>query len=203
MIHGTLIEIFKGWQEKIARPIVVNLATALILFLASLSFQPVRTWFFPPKTISIYPLICTAEPHVSNDDNHKLIVDFFIINRTGKPYTREDLVNLLQTNNPDRSSNPSPDIELKYWRSYGKFEKVYVDEEFNDQKGVLEAGQESDRVMLKVININERAIMKVTLVVDGIPDLKKTSISRMNKEAVPFLYEDYEDACYMRNKRSK
>jgi hypothetical protein len=192
--------VFKDWQEKIARPIFINLTTAFLLFLASLSFAPVRTWFFPPKIIRDYPLISTAEPHVSNADN-KLIVDFFIINRTDHAYTRDELAGFLRSNNPDAHSRSSPDIELKYWRNVGKIEEVYVDKEFNDQKGILDIDFQkgSDKIVIKVVNIKERAVMKVSILIVGLPELKYTSISRMSKDAVPFLYEDYQDACYVRN----
>lgn len=192
--------VFKDWQEKIARPIFVSVTTALILFLASLSFTPVRAWLFPSKPFADYPLISTAEPHVSKADN-KLIVDFFIINRTDKAYTHEELVTFLQLRNAVTGAKSSPDIELKYWRKEGKFAEVVVDQEFNDQKGNLDITFQpgSDKVLIKVVNIKERAVMKVSILIDGLPELKHTTTTRMTKDAVPFLYENYQDACYMRD----
>jgi hypothetical protein len=194
--------VFKDWQDKIVRPVLVNLTTAFLLFLASLSFAPVRSWLFPAETIRDYPLISTAEPSVSKADN-RLIVEFFVINRTDHPYTREELVRFLHSNNPDARSKPSPDIELAYWRKVGKIEDVFVDKEFNDQKGTLDVVFQpgSDRIVIKVVNIKARAVMKVSVVIVGLPEVGSASISRMAKDAVPLLYEDYQDACYMRDSK--
>ncbi len=192
--------VFTDWPEKIARPIFVSLSTALLIFLGSLSFAPVRAWLFPPERIGDYPLISTAEPHVAKEGK-KLIVDFFIINRTKDAYTREQLARLLQSRNTGSGSKPSPDIALKYWRKEGKIENVFLEQEFNDQKGQLDIAFQpgSDTVSIKIVDIAERAVMKVSIVIVGLPEIEHGTVTRMTKSAVPLLYEDYQDACYTRH----
>jgi hypothetical protein len=198
------VRLFTKWKESWFYPVLVNLSTALILFLVMLTFKPVRYWLFPPETIQNYPLISTAEPYV-NDSKDKLIIDYFIINRTGKEYTREDLVSLLELHNPNPDLSPSPDIELRYNRfagqdPIGRIDSVYVDSAFNDTKGNLtaEVDKESNTVRIKIDYIAPRAVLKVNIVVADLPDLDVIDIKRTDKITVPLDYHRYQDACYTR-----
>lgn len=185
----------RNWQEKLLVPVLVNLTTASLLFATSLVFRPVRQWLFPPERTLEYPLICTAEPYVT-DSGEKLTVDFFIINRTGEEYIREQLVQFLKTQNPDPQSSPSPDIRLNYYRKVGNIESATADTEFNDDKGDLRVSLDkvSNQIQIIVRKIQLRAVLKVNIVVAGLPDVR--GVNRMTKQQIPFHYEAYQDACY-------
>ncbi len=194
------MNIFRDW-ENITSPILVNLFTAFVLFLVGLFFPPIRNFFFPNE-IKEYPLFCIAEAYVKQPD-HKLIVEFFIINRTEEILSRQRLIELLQDYNPDPSTPVSPDIELRFNQRQhgGKLGKPYLEEDFNDKKGDVRL----DTQQLNVVNITidkivERAIMKVSIPIIDIPELAEVAedIDRTTKVAIPFNYRDYEEGCYKR-----
>jgi len=203
-VRESLRRLFDNWEKEIARPIVVSIATALVLFLASLSLSPVRQALFPPKVVPDYPVFCTAEPHVSSDHS-KLMVDFFVVNTSGQEYAREDLVNLLRTHHPDSRAPVSPDIELAYSRTVaeqqvGRVEAAYGDKAFNRGKGTLVVEHSEREVFIRIENIAPRAVMKIVIVVAGLPALESpgADIGRTTKSAVPLAFRQYEQACYQR-----
>lgn len=185
------------------RPVLVSLCTALLLFTASLTFSPVRRFFFPP-VIQEYPLLCTFEPYVSSSRD-KLLVDVFILNRTGGPHTREALQQFLENKDPSRDKSLSPDILLRYRRfvgptQVGEIEGAYPDKEFNEGKGELEVFSRRDSVEIRVTRIIKHALLKATVTV-AVPDLKDIAhtIDRSTKELfLPLAYMQYEQACYQR-----
>ncbi len=194
----------EDWNKWLLRPLVAKLLTGFVIFLISLAFAPVRHLLFPPSVIKEYPLICTAEPYVL-DESGTLGVDLFIINRTGKEYSREDLFLFLESNKRDPESELSPDIELKYSRRadgdfIGRVENVHEDKEFNRGKGNLEYffDEERNSIHVRLNEIKARAVMKVTIIVVELPDLDPKYITRMTKIAIPFDYRDYEASCYTR-----
>jgi hypothetical protein len=174
--------------------VIASLTTALVIFLASLFFKPVREWLFPPAVANDYPLICAAEP-VVDEASQKLKVEFFIINRTGKEYVREDLARILSSNTAQEGAASTPEILLTYSRNVGTIGTVHVDENFNKDKGRLSIFTPDKAIQIVVNQIKARAIMRVDIMIDNLPDLG--AISRMTTAAVPFA-RDYLDACYTR-----
>jgi hypothetical protein len=195
-------KLFENWEQQILRPIINSLLTALLLLASSLLFKPVRTFLFPSPEVKEYPLHCTAEPYL-DPSGKRLLVDFFIINRTGKDYSREDLESILRANNPDPSAALSPDIVLKYsnlvnGRPIGSIEEVLEDADFNRDKGEIVLDHRADLASLRINSIAERAVMKVTLRIVGLPDLQNSGVSRMAKNLVPVDFRPYEAGCYTR-----
>ncbi len=195
---------FREWRKSIAVPVVINVTTALVLFLAALMFKPVRHWLFPPETIAAYPLLCTAEPF-AKPGSGVLHVEFFIINRTRDTYSREDLARFLATHNPDPSVTPSPDITLTYWRlvdgrPVGRIGRPSLDRDFNYGKGEVSAvvDEKLNRVKISVGHINPRAIIKVSIPIHDLPDLADMDIRRTDKAMIPLEFHDYEQGCYGR-----
>jgi hypothetical protein len=196
--------LFENWEQQMLRPVLVSLCTALLLFTASLTFAPVRRFFFP-SVIQEYPLVCTVEPYVSRS-REKLLVDVFILNRTDDPRTREALQTFLRNNDPGSDKSLSPDILLTYRRfigptQVGEIEDAYPDKEFNDGKGELDVISRRDSVEIRVKKIIGHALLKATVVVAGIPDLKDIAhtIDRSTKDLfVPLAYKKYEEGCYQR-----
>lgn len=195
-------KLFENWEQQILRPIINSLMAALLLFASSLLFKPVRTFLFPSPEVKEYPLHCTAEPYL-DPSGQFLLVDFFIINRTGKEYSREDLENILRANNPDPSIVMSPDIVLKYsnlvnGRPIGRIEEVLENSDFNHDKGEIVLNHRADLASLRINSIAERAVIKVTLKIAGLPDLQNAGVSRMAKNLVPVNFRPYEAGCYTR-----
>ena len=171
--------------------VAANLLVAFILFAASLMFKPIRAWLFPPESRD-YPIICSAEPVV---EDQKLTIDFFVINRTGREYTGEELSRLLRAGAADPGSTSSPEIVLRYNRSIGKVASAHEDTDFNRDKGLMNVSTKDNDVWISVQQIKPRAIMRIAIEIADLPDLRATS--RMATGAVPFK-TDYQDACYRR-----
>lgn len=192
---AVLTRTFESWETTILRPVVTSLTTAGILFLAALLNTQFRHLVFPPATVRDYPLICRAEPYMSASGT--LAIDFFIINRSDKEYSREELARLLRETQADPSRSPTPTIVLVYRRDVGEVTAVETDPEFNRGKGELNvslAGNGSD-VRIDVNRIAARALMKVVVLTRGLED---RPTNRMTPVAVPFDFRPYQDACYGR-----
>lgn len=197
-VLGRLCE---NWEQQILRPVTTSLLTALILFAASLTFRPVRAFLFPPRVVTEYPLICTAEPYL-DQAKKQVLVDFFIVNRTGNLYSREELSALLHAHSQDQTAQPSPDIHLRHARyvdgkPIGRIENVLLDKEFNRGKGALRIDRDGDFLSILVDSIEQRAIMKVTFVLEPF-NVDPSVVLRTAKVIVPFDFRQYEDACYTR-----
>ncbi len=195
-------KLFQNWEQQILRPVLTSLLTALILFAGSLLFKPIRTFLFPSQEVKEYPLYCTAEPYLE-PSGKDLLVDFFIINRTNEEYSREKLDSILRSGSHDSDIVLSPDIRLKYSRRVdghpiGKVEEALLDKEFNLNKGELDIDRRDDLVSIKVNRVAERAVMKVTIRVTGLPDLQNSAVTRMAKGLVPLDFRRYQDGCYTR-----
>jgi len=175
--------------------------TALILFSASLIFAPVRHLFFP-SVIDSYPLICRAEATV-DAPRRNLVVEFYIINRRKDAYTNETLTDFLQQNNSDTQSVISPNIELKMSREVGRIESASADTEFNRSKGELNVSHKERSATISIDKIEPRAILRVLVVVADLPELRASPqadqyVTRVDKNAVPLVFDQYLDACYTR-----
>lgn len=189
-------KLFENWEKNILRPIVVSVTTALVLFLASLTFTPVRSFLF--GGLQDYPIYCVAEPYRHRMNPTTLIIDFFVINRTSSEYTAENLMTFLRTRHAEGAS---PDIDLIYRRTgkrgdIGRVFSVTIDPDFNSGKGDIRGEFTGNDVRIRIDHIEARAVMKVTIVVANLPNLE--GISRTAKGAVPFDIDKYEIACHNR-----
>jgi hypothetical protein len=194
-VKAALSRAFDNWETTILRQVVTNLSTASIVFLVALLNTQFRNLVFPPEVAKDYPLICRAEPYVAGSG--ELAVDFFIINRSANEFARDDLARFLRGQPTDSSRAPTPSIGLIYWREQGKIAAAESDREFNMGKGDLNVSVASDgrKVTIEVQRIVGRAVMKVVIETSGL-DLKP--VNRMSPVAVPFQFQQYQDACYGR-----
>jgi hypothetical protein len=184
---------FKNWPADILRPVVTNLSTAAILFLIALLNGPFYNLVFPGDVIREYPLICRAEPYLT--DSGEFAVDFFIINRYDDDFTREKLVTFLKSQTRDSSTSPSPEIQLDFTQGFGRIASATEDGHFNSGKGELRVSANERRVTIDVQQIAARALMKVVIIVK---DVAGKPINRMTGAAVPLNFRPYLDACYSR-----
>jgi hypothetical protein len=190
----------KAYRRWFLRPVAVNLSTALVLFLSSLLFAPVRHWLFPPEIVETYPLICVVEPYL-HESTKQLAVDVYVVNRRAKRYTREDLQAFLRDHYPQHTPEEvRPDFETRYMRGVGDLVKVERNKQFNRDKGELrihEDKKDSRNIRIEVWEIEPRAIMKVTMLFEGIlknyPAKYKQpgGFSRAATTLIPFRYRSY------------
>jgi hypothetical protein len=185
---------FTAWRNALPG-VAANLTTAFLVFLASLTFSPVRQWLFG-STVATYPLICAAEP-LADATGTKRIVELYIINRTEDEYTREQLQSVLSDALKGSGTSGTPSFSLPYTRGVGTIESAVPDAEFNKSKGELQVVNRGTRVDVNVQSIGSRAILRVLITVAGLPD--KQPVERIAKSAVPFAFGQLQDACYGRN----
>jgi hypothetical protein len=188
----TFATFLKEWRDELPG-VAATLTSAAIVFLVSLAFKPVRSWLFPSDVINAYPVICTAEPRISGKN---LIVEFFVINQTGEEYRDTKLSDFLKQHNRDGDSEPDPAITLPVRRDGATITDAYGDSDLNKDKGELLVTHTADRATIWIRHIQPRAVLRVFVVVSGLP--LSGDISRMAKSAVPVAYEAYQDACYTR-----
>ncbi|HXD21528.1 MAG TPA: hypothetical protein VN654_31195 [Vicinamibacterales bacterium] len=188
--RATVGRLFKNWEREIARPILVTLLTAMLLFVCSLAFRPVRSFLFPID--SGYPLWCTAEAYAKTADPD-LHVDVYVINRTDEAFTRDKLLERL-----DQRAGASPDITSQFVRGEGTIATALPDSEFNRDKGSLSVMHHDRTLTIGVDQIQPHAILKVTAVVTGLPERPGVEITRGMATAIPFDMSPYQLACYSR-----
>lgn len=181
-----------AWRDQLPG-VAASLTTALILFAASLSFAPVRHWLFA-RDVATYPLICTADPVAG--PNGRRIVEFYIINRSRDNFSGEQLQQALDTALTGSGATASATIRLPFDGTVGRIERVVADEAFNRGKGELVAAIDGQSVRIRIGEIHGGAILRVFIVVAGLPDIGP--IPRDAKIAVPFNYLAMQESCYTR-----
>ncbi|BCO08856.1 hypothetical protein GF1_12320 [Desulfolithobacter dissulfuricans] len=192
-----LRSLFDKWPQNILRPVAVNVLSAVVLFLLAVSLKPLVFSLFQGPQLPEYPLFCTAEPYLGSG-NREMNIDFFIINRTGEPRTREQLIRDLRALNPDADRTLSPDIELELNRE-GEVQ-VLQDKDFNSGKGRLRVVRDPEGQKIKIIvdRIEPRAILKVVIRVSGVRFVSRKLNRGVKGEVGRVLrnYEQFQDSCY-------
>ncbi len=192
-----LKSLFENWPQNLLRPVFVNVLTAIILFLLAVSFKPLIFKLFRSPKIPEYPLFCTAEPY-RDDTANQMKIDFFIINRTDKSRTRQQLVGDLKALNPSTDRVLSPDIKLKVAKE-GEIH-VAADEDFNRGKGRLRVlyAPKTRKITIVVERIEPRALLKVAMRVSKLRFVSRNLDRGTKGEVVRILrnYEQYQDGCY-------
>jgi hypothetical protein len=192
-----LKDLSANWPQNLLRPLVVNVLTAVILFVLALSFKPLILDLFRSPDIPEYPLICTAEPHKGANEK-EMKIDFFVINRTGDSYSREDLISELKALNPEPDRTLSPDIKLEL-TDEGEIHAT-TDEDFNQGKGELRVlhDPETRRLTVIVDRIERRAILKAVIRVSKLRFVSQHLTRGTKGEVLRILtnYEQYQDRCY-------
>jgi len=193
-IRGRAQRLLKDWEKEIARPILVTSLTALLLFLCSLAFRPVRGFLFPVD--EGYPIWCAVEAYATETDD-ELSIDVWVINRSDDDQTGDELQERLG----DRLSGAaaSPDLLLEFRRTQqGRIVRASEDGAFNRGKGRL-AVDFADRAMtVRIEEIGGWAILKATASVADYPGLPGLDIPRGATVRVPFDVSTYHTACYSR-----
>jgi hypothetical protein len=181
----------RGWRAEWPK-IAASLTTALILFLASLAFAPVRQWLVPSKDRD-YPLFCTAE-QVADLAGKRMLVRFYIVNRTDETLTDAKLGARLAEIDQRTGARSTAAITLKLWRDDGQIVGAGPDRDFNGDKGDLAILPIARGVAVTVRRIEPRAILRVTIPIAGLPDLQAEPLSA--RGVIPLNIGDYAEACY-------
>jgi hypothetical protein len=176
---------FSGWEakEKIARPVVVNLTTALLVFLAALPFKTTIQGFFnPSRPITSYPLYCHMEPYQEGDN---VAVDLFVINESDDSLSDLKLLEFVQQHSPDRSNPLTHKIEIRIKPGFeSKIESVTNDVIYNEQGKIGKASAEKKTDQDWILTIDEirrRAMLKVKILTTD----EKTITSRADYGSLP------------------
>src|SRR5207244_2223761 len=133
-----LTNLFRGWEakEKIVRPVIVNLTTASVVFLAAVLFKdPLYRYFIWQPNLD-WPIYCVLEPHVNLDPRNRVSVDLFVINTEANNYSSQQLVDLAdQQSKKGRSVSSIIRIVANQGFPADTIENVFPDDEFNIGKG--------------------------------------------------------------------
>ena len=129
--------LFTGWEarEKIFRPVIVNLLTASIIFLAVVIFKDNLYDYFAPHSQSHdWPIYCVVEPEVGDDKPVK--AELFVINLTNTRYAAYELDSLATQQSPERGKKLTPIIEIAMKAGEEQsISDIQPDSEFNKEKG--------------------------------------------------------------------
>jgi len=129
--------LFTGWEvrEKIFRPVIVNLLTASLIFLAVVIFKDSLYDYFAPHSQSKdWPIYCVVEPEVGDD--RPVAAELFVINLTNTRYEASQLDTLATQQSPERGKKLTPIIEVAMKNGEeGVISDIQPDGEFNREKG--------------------------------------------------------------------
>lgn len=129
--------LFTGWEvrEKIFRPVIVNLLTASLIFLAVVIFKDALYDYFAPHSQSKdWPIYCVVEPEVGDDKPVK--AELFVINLTNTKYDASQLDTLATQQSPERGKKLTPIIEVAMKSGEEEFiSDIQSDGEYNKEKG--------------------------------------------------------------------
>ncbi len=186
-------------QEKFLVPISVNVTTAIILFLISLFFSPVRNFILGRDVYTEYPLFCTAEPVTYGENRKRLGIDMMIINKTLNDYNYVMLnKELKKIFGPD--SQTTPLIVLNQKKIRGKFLgniiSVEADKSFNKGKGTIIVKQrQQGRITISVREIKKYSVLRIRIEMDGL-DIPVKVVTRQTKLIIPFDLREIERNCF-------
>lgn len=182
--------LFSGWEvkEKIARPVVVNLTTALLIFLAALPFKAtIQSFFSPARAITTYPLFCVMEPY--NEDK-KVTVDLFVINQTDDPLNDLKLLEFVEQHSSDKDNIVSHKLVVRMKRGLpSKIVRVVNDADYNENgnKGEATVEQKGDQDwVISIKEIKKRAMIRLKIFTDD--DRTITSKSAHDSLPVELFY---------------
>jgi len=177
--------LFSGWEvkEKIARPVVVNLTTALLIFLAALPFKTtIQDFFSPARAITTYPLFCVMEPY---NEGKKVTIDLVVINQTDEPLNDLKLLEFVQQHSPDKDNILSQKLVVRMKRDLpGKIVRIVNDVVYNDKgnKGEATVEQKGDQDwVISIKDIKKRAMIRLQIFTDD----DRTITSRAAYDSLP------------------
>jgi hypothetical protein len=158
--------IFGGWEirEKILRPVVVNLLTASLIFLAAVIFKDrIYNYFAPKPETKDWPIYCVLEPEVNNGGF--LTADLFVMNLTKQKYVTSNLERLANDLSPSEGKKLSPLIEVAMKDNLGGaiISEITADPDFNNEKGsasIVPIDQTRKHWQIQLGEIREGKILK-------------------------------------------
>jgi hypothetical protein len=160
--------VFTGWdlKEKILRPVIVNLLTGFLLFVAVVALRdPLYRYFFSHSfSTAHWPVFCILEPEVTNTE--EITADLFVVNIDPKDYSWQELDQLAKKQSPQNGPESSATIDLYLNDSSGGKEilDVIPDDEFNQGKGSLITNKVSrSHFQIRLEQIKERALLKLVI----------------------------------------
>ena len=175
--------------------VAAGLTSALILFLVSLLFEPVRSFLFPSAARD-YSILCVFNKR-PDPTRRLLIVEGYVINRTDKTKSDEDLRKELVAQRME--SAVAPTVTLKYDLPIGRIDSAEADDTFNADRGQLDVELVDEKtVRLMVTRIEPFAILRANIVVSG----REDNLAAVTPEAtsglvMPLAVQKFqEEACH-------
>ena len=186
----------RGWQTRkdIVSPVMVNLITALILFVLVVAFKErvlraLGVW----KGVEGYPIYCVAEPFSvpsqSNSGSFEVHADLFIINLEARTFSDPTAfaLELRKIVGSEDALRRGSTITLR-WKDGipGAIKTIDADEAFNARKGEAIAHELPDGTWEVTVNwIKERGILRLRVLTSWpVP-----GISRASRGSLPFTIE--------------
>jgi hypothetical protein len=188
---------FQAWRDE-APKIAASLTTALIIFLASLSFSSVRHALFGTTPIT-YPLTCSMDT-IRDLKRGLIIVEIFVVNSTDRDWTEEELRRQLLAGYGGASEVPTVRVPLSLTRMNARVLTFTADDDFNAGKGQMTTGASAKSAWFTVRSIAAQSILRARLTVAGLAEAADPDvpISRVTRSEIPFDYAPLLDACYGR-----
>ena len=177
------------YKKNIASPLIVNLLSALIIFLVAILLKDhIHRWLKSQPEVPEFPLFCLAEAYQSEDGKFG---DFFIINLNDDTYSYGDLKAFLQLNISDQDAPKVPNIKIRWDSDFGedKISKISEDENFNKGKGRIEIDPPDNKGRreewtIKVLEIKPKAILRLKILMTEY----ERGVRRGAKASRPFEY---------------
>ena len=186
-------DFFAKWKAQLPN-VATSLTTALLLFLVSLTFAPVRGWLFPSAARG-YPILCTADPVAA--PGSRRIVEFYVVNRSRAELTGQELQQSLDKALEGTGLGGSAAIDLPFVGAEGRIERAYADIAFNEGKGELGVARSPTGIRVTIRQIDGTSILRAIFVVAGVADTGP--VARDAKlTGVPFRFDEIQEACYTR-----
>ena len=161
---------FRGWDAKreILRPLIVNVLSAGVLFLAAMGLKDhIHKLFTSPPEQKDWPLVCILEPHVV--ETGPVTADLFIINiDRDNSYDQSRLADMARERSGSDREAISPLIELSMSSSASEdsIADIRPDDAFNKGKGRASAKRLDPggrRWVITVEEIKPSLILKLTV----------------------------------------
>lgn len=149
-----------NFREELLGPVLVNLTTALILFLSVATFRDsIYRLLLPRPRVANFPISVTAEAYNTNSGEQQ--AEIYIMNLEAKSFSEADLRALLSKDRPTGASAPDAAIEVTWDRAVG--EMSLTEDSFNEGKGqlALTPSGTARKAYIRILDINRRALMRV------------------------------------------
>jgi len=150
------------FQEQLLSPVLVNLMTAFIIFLAvALLRDQIYPLVLPHPKIPDFPIYCSSEAYLN--DAGEQVGEIYIANLKNKSFSEMDLRSFITEQLPENAKAPDHLIRVFWVRDVGEMH-LEEDVAFNRGKGQLAIKNPSGggkEASIDVLDINRNALLRV------------------------------------------